>query len=66
MGENVDGDMGPVTLQQTNLRNPTALAAALRTEQANFYLDLAKRRTDIAAELPGLLARARRVYPSLA
>lgn len=65
VGVPVDGDMGPTTLAATNRLNPTKLAAALRTEQANFYLDLAKTRLDIASELPGLLARARRVYPSL-
>ena len=66
LGVTVDGDMGPVTLSRTNSSDATKLAAELRNEQANFYLDLAKRRMDIAAELPGLLARARRVYPSLA
>ena len=61
-----DGAFGPQTLAATNAAAPQSLAAALRQAQASFYLSLAPVRPDIAAELSGLLARARRVYPSLA
>ena len=61
-----DGAFGPQTLAATNAAAPQSLAAALRQAQASFYLSLAPVRPDLAAVLPGLLARARRVYPSLA
>jgi lysozyme family protein len=61
-----DGVMGPITLAATNAANPALLASTLRTEQGNFYQNLAKTRPDIARELPGLMARAHRMYPSLA
>jgi len=61
-----DGVVGPATLMHTNGTDQQWLAAALRSAQAAFYEELAPGRPDIAAELPGLLARARRVYPSLA
>jgi lysozyme family protein len=62
----VDGVFGPQTLAATNKPIPQALAAALRNAQANFYTALAPTHPTIAADLPGLLARAWRVYPSLA
>ena len=61
-----DGAFGPQTLAATNAAAPQPLATALRQAQASFYLSLAPTRPDLAAVLPGLLARARRVYPSLA
>jgi lysozyme family protein len=61
-----DGVMGPITLSATNTSIPTVLAARLRQAQADWYQGLALTRPDIARELPGLLARAVRVYPSLA
>jgi lysozyme family protein len=61
-----DGAFGPQTLAATNAAAPQPLAAALRQAQASFYLSLVPTRPDLAAVLPGLLARARRVYPSLA
>jgi lysozyme family protein len=65
LGLTVDGAFGPQTLAATNAAAPQPLAAALRSAQAAFYEELALTRADIAAVLPGLLARARRVYPSL-
>ena len=61
-----DGAMGPITLAATNTSIQPVLAAKLRAAQAAFYQALAPSRPDIARELPGLLARAYRVYPSLA
>jgi lysozyme family protein len=62
----VDSVMGPVTLAHTNAYNPTLLAAALRAAQADFYRAcVAKQPTD-ARFLTGWLARAARIYPSLA
>ena len=66
LGLTPDGVFGPQTLAATNASTPQTLAAALRQAQASFYLSLAPTRPDLAAVLPGLLARARRVYPSLA
>ncbi len=66
LGVTEDGVMGPVTLQQTNSQNPTFLATRLRAAQYTFYMKLATTRPDIKAELPGLIARATRIYPSLA
>lgn len=62
----VDGVMGPRTLAAMNQVYSGTLSSALRGAQAHFYTALAQTRPDIARELPGLLARARRVYPSLA
>jgi lysozyme family protein len=66
LGLTPDGAFGPLTLAAANAAPPQPLAAALRQAQANFYLALAPSRPDIAGELSGLLARAKRVYPSLA
>ena len=66
LGLTPDGAMGPITLAATNTSIQPVLAAKLRAAQAAFYQALAPSRPDIARELPGLLARAYRVYPSLA
>lgn len=66
LGLTPDGVMGPNTLSATNESVQPVLAAKLRAAQAAFYQALAPSRPDIARELPGLLARAYRVYPSLA
>ena len=66
LGLTSDGAMGPITLAATNTSIQPVLAAKLRAAQAAFYQALAPSRPDIARELPGLLARAYRVYPSLA
>lgn len=65
VGVPVDGMMGPVTLAKVNAADDGRLASALRYAQASFYQTLALTRPDIARELPGLLNRAYRVYPSL-
>lgn len=62
----IDGVMGPLTLGRTNAANSALLASTLRTEQGEFYQKLALTRPDIAAVLPALMARAHRMYPSLA
>ena len=66
LGITMDGVMGPQTLSATNSVIAALLSAQLRQAQASFYQALAPSRPDIARELPGLLARAYRVYPSLA
>lgn len=66
LGISVDGVMGPKTLAAANYTAPASLSARLRVSQAEFYINLAKIRPDIARDLQGLLARAHRVYPSLA
>jgi len=62
----IDGVFGPQTLEYTNAFNPGQLAAALRAAQADFYRATAAARPDDARFLDGWLARAARVYPSLA
>ena len=62
----VDGVMGPQTLARTNDANQALLASTLRTEQGEFYQNLAKTDSVIARDLVGLMARAHRMYPSLA
>lgn len=66
LGVAPDGVMGPQTLTATNAANQAVLASKLRTTQGTFYMNLAQTRPDIARELPGLMARAHRMYPSLA
>ena len=61
-----DGVMGPVTLAATNKMNPTALAAQLRQAQAQFYQMLVAKQPTDQRFLAGWLARANRIYPSLA
>lgn len=61
-----DGIMGPITLAATNKMNPTTLAAQLRQAQANFYQMLVAKQPTDARFLQGWLARANRIFPSLA
>jgi lysozyme family protein len=60
-----DGIMGPVTLAAVNKMGPP-LAAQLRAAQANFYKMLVAKQPTDARFLAGWLARANRIYPSLA
>ena len=61
-----DGIMGIQTLMATNKMEPVALAAQLRIAQANFYRMLAAKQPTDQRFLAGWLARAARIYPSLA
>ena len=61
-----DGIMGIQTLMATNQTEPVKLAAQLRQAQANFYRMLVARQPTDARFLAGWLARANRIYPSLA
>ena len=62
----IDGVFGPQTLEYANAFDPKQLAAALRMAQADFYRATAAARPADARFLDGWLARAARVYPSLA
>ena len=65
LGITAYGDFGPQTLAATNGRDALTLAAALRVGQANWYRAIAPTHPTVAADLPGLLKRAARIYPSL-
>jgi lysozyme family protein len=67
VGVSVDGIMGASTLQHINAYNPQMLAAALRAAQADFYRAIyASNPAKYGPFINGWLARAARVYPSLA
>ena len=66
LGIPVDGVVGPQTLAKANATPPIPLAAALRGAQANFYRGLVAKNPTDQRFIDGWLARAARVYPSLA
>ena len=66
LGIPVDGVVGPQTLAKVNATPPIPLAAALRGAQANFYSGLVAKNPANQRFLAGWLARAARIYPSLA
>ena len=66
LGIPADGVVGPQTLAKVNTMPPMSLAAALRSAQADFYSGLVAKNPANQRFLAGWLARAARVYPSLA
>lgn len=54
----VDGEMGPETLRAVNAENPTALIAALRIFERQFYTHLVAVRPELMPYYHGLLNRA--------